>query len=77
MSIPDHIAELKAVEKPFLKYNIGDIVFLVTDQQKSTPMLIVDFELDDVNCNDYYCKWLNAKGETEAEAFPEECLLKK
>lgn len=77
MSVPDHISDLKAVYKPFLKYSIGDTLFLVTDQEKKTPMLVTAFELDDVNCNDYFVTWMNAKGEIESEGFPEECLIKQ
>ena len=72
--ISEYKAALKNIEKPNLKYSLGDLVFLKSDTGRKYQMLIVDFELDDCNCNDYVCKWVNNIGTTERDAFPEETL---
>ena len=76
MSLPETIELEKNTFKPHLKYNLGDQVFLKTDKKKEWPMLIVDFDTDEDMCSDYYCRWMNTKGETEQDSFPGECLIK-
>lgn len=65
----------KETFKPFLKYNIGDVVYLTSDLEKKTPLLIVGFDTDEDYCSDYCCNWMNAQGKLEGSAFPEECLI--
>ncbi len=77
MSIPAETEILKNLNKPFLKYKIGEIVYLTIDLEFKNPMLIIDYELEDINCNDYYCRWLNSQGKPETEAYPEEVLTTK
>lgn len=77
MSIPENIELEKMTFKPFLKYKIGQVVFLKSDQDKSHPMTIKDYDLDDDNCTDYYVTWLNSQGKAEHESYPEECLTLK
>lgn len=75
MSIPENIELEKMTFKPFLKYKIGDVVYLLSDVEKKTSMVIKDYDLDDDNCTDYYVTWLNSQGKPEIECYPEECLL--
>ena len=77
MSVPEDTEILKNIEKPFLKYKIGQQVFLKTDIEKKYPMLIVGFEIGDWDCNDYFVTWMNNKGSIECDGFPEECLTPK
>ncbi len=81
MTIPNFKEILKQEFKPFLKYKIGDQVFLISDIDKKYPMLITDYILpedeDDMleTCDDYKCMWLNNKGDEQEGCFPEECLI--
>ncbi|MBW6536614.1 MAG: hypothetical protein K0B11_16510 [Mariniphaga sp.] len=77
MSTPADIEIIKNLEKPFLKYKIGQTVFLKTDTEHMYPMMIVNYELDDYNCNDYEVRWLNGQSKPEYESFPQECLIEK
>lgn len=77
MSIPQNIEIEKNLSKPYLNYRIGDAVFLKSDEGKKYPMQIVGYDLDDFNCSDYLCTWLNSQGKVEKESFPEECLILK
>jgi len=76
MSLSAEQQALKQMQKPDLKYNLGDTVFLKSDLKKRYPMQIINFKLDDYNCSDYYTTWLNSQGTQEHGAFPEECLIK-
>ncbi len=73
---PDQLA-LKKMQKPGLKYNLGDTVFLKSDKNRKYPMLITNFQLEDFNCSDYYTSWFNSQGTEESSCFPEECLIKE
>lgn len=77
MSLPENIYDELMAFKPQLKHKIGDVVWLVTDKELKWPMMITDFDTDEDCTSDYYCKWMNAKGEMESDAFPEEILIKK
>ena len=75
MSIPEHIQLEKETFKPNLKYSIGDTVYLKTDTDRKWQMLIINFEIEEDLCNDYFVKWLNSQGKPEQAGFPEECLM--
>ncbi len=75
MSLPESIKDELQAFKPFLKYQLGDVVFLVTDEKKEWPMMICGFDTNEDYPTDYFCTWLNAKGEKETESYPEECLI--
>ena len=74
MSLSEYTKLEKQTFKPFLKYDIGQVVYLNSDIGRKTPLLIVNFELDEDECNDYVCQWMNVLGKSEADTFPEECL---
>ncbi len=75
MSLSDDNKALKEIYKPFLKYEIGDQVFLKTDKKGAYPMIIIDFEIDDYTSDDYHVTWFNCQGKLETSSFPEECLV--
>ncbi len=77
MSLPEIIELEKKTYKPFLKFQIGDVVFIKSDIDKKYPMLIKDYDLDDNNCSDYFVTWMNSQGKAEHESYPEECLIPK
>lgn len=75
MSLPEDIQIFKNLNKPELKYQIGDLVFLKSDLKKHYPMAITNFVTDEDTCSDYTVEWLNSQGVLECTNFPEECLV--
>ena len=67
--------EIAVSEKKF-KYNLGDCVYLRSDEKKKNPLLVSAFLCNDDTFNDYLCVWLNSQGKREIGSFPEECLSK-
>lgn len=77
MSTPELTKILKENAEHDFAYDLGEVVFLKTDQKFEFPMLITDFITDGRNCCDYEVSWLNLKGTEETGSFPEECLILK
>jgi hypothetical protein len=76
MSVPEDIQNLKQILKPFLKFKVGDQVYLKTDKKRTYPMLVMGYELEDYNCDDYIVSWFNSQGKMENDSLPEECLTR-
>ena len=58
--------------KPWLKYDVGDVVFLKSDKKRQIPMTIFCFlDKDDF---DYRTVWLNSRKTLEGAQFPEDVL---
>jgi len=74
MSVPEDMELEKEIYKPFLKFKIGDQVFLKSDEKKTYPMIIVGYDLQEYNCDDYLVSWFNSQGKIENDSFPEEAL---
>ena len=75
MSLSEDLQILKKLQKPDLKYQLGDLVYLKSDLKKQYAMTITNFELEDNNCSDYVVEWLNSQGTIQNDCFPEECLI--
>lgn len=61
------------VLKPYLRFNVGDLVCLTSDIEKKTPMNIVGVLYGD---DDYICVWLNSQKTPERKCFPDGVLVK-
>jgi hypothetical protein len=70
MSFSENAKLEKQAFKPHLKYDIGTVVYLNSDIEKKTPLLIVGFDTDEDLCSDYFCNWMNAQGKLENASFP-------
>lgn len=68
----DNFNEAKAL-KPYLRFDIGDVVFLKSDLEKACPMVIVGVIAmdDDV---DYAVTWTNSQRTQERAMFPDKAL---
>ena len=75
MSLPEDLQALKKIQKPGLKYQLGDLVYLKSDLEENYAMTITNFQLEDYNCTDYQTEWLNSQGTKQRDNFPEECLV--
>lgn len=77
MSLSEITKAQKELAEHDFAFNLGDVVFLKTDEDHKFPMMIIGFDTEDYNCNDYDLKWINAMGSIETGSFPEECLIIK
>lgn len=75
MSLPEDLQILKELQKPDLKYQLGDLIYLKSDLKKQYAMTITNFQIEDYNCTDYQVEWLNSQGTMQHDNFPEECLI--
>lgn len=66
----------REVLKPWLKFRVGDIVYIKTDFSRQTPMVIKAYALND-DVFDYHCIWFNSQKSREDCAFPEKALIKE
>ncbi len=64
--------EAKAI-KPYLRFTIGDIVFLKSDFRRKTPLLVTAFLLDD-DLFDYALRWMNSQKKMEFDTLPDKIL---
>lgn len=66
--------EAKAI-KPYIRFIIGDVVYLKSDIKRKTPMTITRYVLFEDE-TDYNLRWTTSQSTIDSDTFADETLTK-
>ena len=66
--------EAKAI-KPYLRFIIGDVVYLKSDMKRKTPMTVTRYVLFEDE-SDYNLRWTTSQSTIDSDIFADEALTK-
>ena len=59
--------------KKHLRFEIGDVVYLISDLKKKCPMVVVDFQIFNSEW-DYVCRWTTSQLDMKQDGFLDKIL---
>ncbi len=59
--------------KKYLRFDVGQIVYLKSDLKKKCPMVVSTIAIFD-DYNDYYCEWTTSQLNVECQQFKDKVL---
>lgn len=73
--IDENSLEFARKFKKFLRFDVGEIVYLKSDLKKKCAMHVMKIMfLNRDDDDDYYCEWMTSQKEVKRDGFLDKCL---